>query len=134
MTQPLTRTSTIGSQRQAAPLADFTRESGTVTHCHQLTTKIKVYRAVVISTLIYGAETRTLYRRQVRLLECFHQQFLRSILNIKWHDYVFNEDVLEKAELPSVKSILLKQQLRWAGHVARMEDSRHAKVVFFGEL
>ena len=31
-TQPLTRTLIIDSQRQAAPLADFTRESGTVTH------------------------------------------------------------------------------------------------------
>ena len=103
-------------------------------HSLRLTTKIKVYRAVVISTLIYGAETWTLYRRQVRLLERFHQRCLRSILNIKWHDYVSNEDVLEKAELPSVKSILLKQQLRWAGHVARMEDSRMPKAVLFGEL
>ena len=103
-------------------------------HSLRLTTKIKVYRAVVISTLVYGAETWTLYRRQVRLLERFHQRCLRSILNIKWHDYVSNEDVLEKAELPSIESILLKQQLRWAGHVARMEDSRMPKAVLFGEL
>ena len=103
-------------------------------HSLRLTTKIKVYRAVVIPTLIYGAETWTLYRRQVRLLERFHQRCLRSILNIKWHDYVSNEDVLEKAELPSVESILLKQQLHWAGHVARMEDSRMPKAVLFGEL
>ena len=103
-------------------------------HSLRLTTKLKVYRAVVISTLIYGAETWTLYRRQVRLLERLHQRCLRSILNIKWHDYVFNEDVLEKAELPSVESILLKQQLRWARYVARMEDSRMPKAVLFGEL
>ena len=103
-------------------------------HSLRLTTKTKVYRAVVISALIYGAEPWTLYRRQVRLLERFLQRCLRSILNIKWHDYVSNEDVLEKAELPSVGSIPLKQQLRWAGHVARMEDSRMPKAVLFGEL
>ena len=103
-------------------------------HSLRLTTKIKVYRAVVISTLIYGAETWTLYRRQVRLLERFHQRCLRSIQKIKWHDYVSNEDVLEKTELPSIESIVLKQQLRWAGHVARMEDSRIPKAVLFGEL
>ena len=103
-------------------------------HSLRLKTKIKVYRALVIPTLMYGTETWTLYRRQVRLLERFHQRCLRSILNIKWHDYVSNEDVLEEAQLPSIESILLKQQLRWAGHVARMEDSRMPKAVFFGEL
>ena len=66
-------------------------------HSLRLITKIKVYRAVVIPTLMYGAETWTLYRRHVRLLECFHQRCLRSILDIKWHDYVSNEDVLEEA-------------------------------------
>ena len=53
---------------------------------------------------------------------------------IKWHDYVSNEDVLEEAQLLSIESILLKQQLRWAGHVARMEDSRMRKAVLFSEL
>ena len=103
-------------------------------HSLRLITKIKVYRALVIPTFLYGAETWTLYRRQVRLLERFHQRCLRSILNIKWHDYVSNEDVLEEAQLPSIESILLKQQLRWAGHVTRMEDSRMPKAVLFGEL
>ena len=116
--------------------SSFSRLSKRVWNNHslRLITKIKVYRAVVIPTLLYGAETWTLYRRQVRLLERFHQRCLHSILNIKWHDYVSNEDVLEEAQLPSIESILLKQQLRWAGHVARMEDPRMPKAVLFGEL
>ena len=47
---------------------------------------------------------------------------------------MFNEDILEEAQLPSIDSILLKQQLRWAERVARMEDSRMPKAVLFGEL
>ena len=49
-------------------------------------------------------------------------------------EYVTNEEVLKRASLPSLECTLLQQQLRWAGHVARMEDSRMPKAVFFGEL
>jgi transcription termination factor 2 len=83
---------------------------------------------------MHGAETWVLYRQQVRLLERFLQRCLRNILGIKWQDYVSNEDVLNRANLLSLESILLKQQLRWAGHVARMEDSRLPRVVLCGEL
>ena len=45
-----------------------------------------------------------------------------------------NEEVLKKANLPSIESILLQVQLRWAGHVLRMEDVCMPKAVFFSEL
>ena len=55
-------------------------------------------------------------------------------MGIKWQEYVTNEEVLKRASLPSLECTLLQQQFRWAGHVARMEDSRMFKAVFFGEL
>ena len=70
----------------------------------------------------------------MRLLERFHQRCLRSILGIKWQDHVSNEEVLKRASLPSVESILLQVQRRWAGHVTRMEDVRIPKAVFFSKL
>ena len=89
-------------------------------HSLRLSTKIQVYRAVVVSTLLYGAETWLLYRKQIRLLERFHQRCLHSILGIKCEDHVSNEEVLKRASLPSIESILLHMQLRWADHVTRM--------------
>ena len=103
-------------------------------HSLHLSMKIQAYRAVVVPTLLYGAETRFLYRKQIRLLERFHQRCLRSILGIKWQDYVSNVEVFKRASLPSVESILLQAQLRWAGHVSRVEDIPKPKTVFFGEL
>ena len=118
------------------PLGSFIRVSKRVWQSHslRLSTKIQVYRAVVIPTLLYGAETWVLYRKQIRLLERFHERCLRSILGIKWQDHVSNEEVINRASLPSIESILFQVQLRWAGHVTRMEDVRMPKAVFFSEL
>ena len=75
-----------------------------------------------------------LYRKQIRILERFHQRCLGSILGIKWQNHVSNEKVLKRASLPSIESILLQVQLRLAGHVTRMEEVRIPKAVFFSEL
>ena len=52
-------------------------------HSLRLSTKLQVYRAVVVPTLLYGAETWVLYRKQIRLLERIDRRCLRSILDIK---------------------------------------------------
>ena len=49
-------------------------------------------------------------------------------------NYVSNEEVLKKANLPSIESILLQVQLRWAGQVSMTEDIRMPKAVFSSEL
>ena len=76
-----------------------------------LCTKIQVYRIVVVPTLLYGAETWVLYRKQLRVLERFHKRRLRSILGIKCQDHVLDEEVFKRASLPKVDSILLQVQL-----------------------
>ena len=59
---------------------------------------------------------------------------LRSILGIKWHDKVSNVQILDQADCTSIESLLIKSQLRWTGHVIRMEDNRMPKQLLYGEL
>ena len=61
-----------------------------------LNTKLKVYQACVLSSLLYGSESWTTYARQENRLESFHIRCLRRILGIKWQDRVTNTAVLEK--------------------------------------
>ena len=67
-------------------------------------------------------------------LNHFHTTTLRKLLNIKWQEKIPDTEVLALAGLPSIPTILMKAQLRWAGHVARMPDSRIPKKLLFGEL
>ena len=83
---------------------------------------------------MYGCETWTIYSRQEKRLNSFHLRCLRKLLNIKWQDKVTNTEVLEKANLPSIQTIIRTKRLRWLGHVKRMDDNRMPKNVLYGEL
>ena len=89
---------------------------------------------MVMTTLLYGCETWTVYQRHAKKLNHFHTTCLRRILGIKWQDKVPDTEVLKRAGLPSIYTILMQYQLRWAGHVARMPDHRLPKKLLYGEL
>ena len=100
----------------------------------KLSTKLKVYKTVVRTSLLYGCETWTLYRQQIKQLECFHMRSLRRIMDIRWKDKVTNLQVLDRANAVSIEALLLKAQLRWTGHVIRMDASRMPRQIIYGEL
>ena len=81
--------------------------------------KGKIYRAIILSTLLYGAETWTVYRRHVKKLHAFMMRHLRSIKKIKWQDKVTNIKVLRRAGL-HMEDLLIRNNLRWTGHLLRM--------------
>ena len=97
-------------------------------------TKMAVYNACVISTLLYGSETWTTYAGQERRLNSFHLRSIRRILGISWQDKVTNADVLSRAGLPTKYTLPRQRRLRWLGHVRRMEDGRIPKDILYGEL
>ena len=75
-----------------------------------------------------------MYSRHARKLNHFHTQFLRIMLSIKWQDMVPDTEVLTRAGIPSIHTLLQKAQARWAGHVTRMPDDRLPKQLLYGEL
>ena len=67
-------------------------------------------------------------------LHTFHMRSLRRILGISWQDKVPNTEVLSRAGLPSMFTLLRQRRLRWLGHVHRMPDGRIPKDLLYGEL
>ena len=63
-----------------------------------------------------------------------HLRHLRQILQISWKDHIPNVEVLRRANMSSIDATLTASQLRWTGHIIRMNDSRLPKAVFYGEL
>nr|VZI19188.1 unnamed protein product [Spirometra erinaceieuropaei] len=103
-------------------------------HGLQLNTKLKMYKAVILPTLLYGAETWTVYTRQAGRLNHFHLSCLRRILRLNWQDRILDTDVLKRTGMLSTYSMLRQMQLRWSGHLVRMDDERLPKRLFYGDV
>ena len=88
-------------------------------------TKLDVNKACVLSALLYGSETWTLYTRHERRLNTFHMRCLRKIQSITWQDRIPNKDVLAKAGMPSLFALLSQR---------RMKDGRIFKGTLYREL
>ncbi len=97
-------------------------------------TKLLVYRAVVLPTLLYGAESWTTYSRHLRAMEQYHQRSLRKILRISWKDRRTNISILEEANKTSITTTIMQYQLRWTGHVIRMPNTRLPKQILYSQL
>ena len=89
---------------------------------------------MVLPTLLYACKTWTVYQRHVKRLNHFHASCLRKLLKIKWQDRVPNTEVLKRAGMQSVHTLLKLAQLRWIGHVTRMPEERLPKKILYGEL
>ena len=55
-------------------------------------------------------------------------------MDIRWQDKVTNLQLLDKANAVSIEALLIKAQLRWTGHVIRMDASRMPRQILYGEL
>ena len=100
----------------------------------RLDTKLKVYRSVVLPTLLYACETWTVYQRFAKKLNHFHTSCFRKLLKIKWQDRIPDTEVLKRAGMQSAHTLLKLAELRWTGHVTRMPDERLSKKILYGEL
>ena len=103
-------------------------------HDLKTVTKVMVYKAVVLPSLLYGSESWTLYRGQIRILERFHIKSLQLLLGISWKDKIPHSEILKRTDCTSIEYLLNRAQLRWVGHVVRMPRSRIPKQLLYGEL
>ena len=98
------------------------------------TQSYKVYKAVVLPTLLCACETWTVYQRHAKRLNHFHLCCLRKFLKIRSQDNIPDTEVLKRAGMQSVHTLLKLAQLRWTCHVTGMPDERLPKKVFYGDL
>ena len=83
-------------------------------------TKVRVFRTMVMSTLLYGAETWAVTQKEIRKLATFQMWYLRDILGLTLWDRCYNADVLEECREATMRDQLRLKRLQWFGHLMRM--------------
>ena len=123
-------------RRMAKPSASFGRLRQRLWNNHHVSMQVKgkIYRAIVLSTLLCGAKAWTVYRRQAKKLHVFMMRQLRSIMRITRMDKVTNNEILERTGLPSMEDLLIRKNLRWTGHLMSMSPDRLQKQVLYSQL
>ncbi|KAJ4448703.1 hypothetical protein ANN_00093 [Periplaneta americana] len=100
--------------------------------------KVRIYKTVILPVVLYGCETWTLTLREEHRLRVFENKLLRKIFGAKRDEVTGEWRKLHNAELhalyssPDIIRNIKSRHLRWAGHVARMGESRNAYRVLVG--
>ncbi|XP_068213394.1 uncharacterized protein [Palaemon carinicauda] len=97
--------------------------------------KIRLLRAIVIPTVIYGAECWILKKREEKQLLAFKMKSLRRICGVRWEDRITNERVRQMTGIEDTILIRVEDnQRRWFGYIQRMEQDRWPKIVLQGRV
>ncbi|VDM00654.1 unnamed protein product [Schistocephalus solidus] len=81
-------------------------------------TKIRIYRASVRSILLYGCECWATRIEDERKLETFDHHCLRTILRVKYTDFVSNETARNRCEnIARISKAIQARRLKWFRHV-----------------
>ena len=99
----------------------------------------QVYKACVLSVLLYGSECWVPLRRHLRKLNTFHHRCVRAVLGIsnqrQWEERISSASVREMwGDVETITIKLMRRRLEWLGHLARMPDYRLFKIYLFSWL
>ena len=91
-------------------------------------TKTYIYHATVNSTITYATETWCLKAKTVTKLNSTEMDFWRRSARISRKDKIRNTIIKQKMDVTrSLLDDIKTKQLKWYGHVQRMEEGRLPK-------
>jgi hypothetical protein len=99
--------------------------------------KIKIYKTVTLSIVLYGCEIWSLTLGEEHRLRVFENRVLRKIFGPKreedgsWRKMHYDEFYSLYSSLNIVR-VIKSRRMRWAGHVARMGERRDVYRVLVG--
>lgn len=95
-----------------------------------ITNKAKgsIFRSLILPILLYGSECWCMTESLLRKIRSFYHGCIRSMCRVnRKHTFlhrISTDELLERVGLESIETYIYRQQLRWIGHVSRMDWDR----------
>ena len=90
--------------------------------------KKAVYESLILSILLYGSESWCITEKLFQHLRVFHNRCVRAMCNVTmrnvYEQRISSDELLLQLGLKPIDKYIFQRQLRWVGHVARMEYDR----------
>jgi len=102
--------------------------------------KIKIYRPIILSVVVYGCETWSLAIREELRLRLFENRLLRRIFGPKKDEVTGEWRILHYVELndlyslPNIVRVMKSRRMVWAAHVAVRERGEAYTGFWWGNL
>ena len=99
--------------------------------------KLKLYKSLVVSILLYGCESWTLTADLERRIQAFEHKCLRKLLHISHTEHKTNEFVRQLVFILAGKqepllAVVKRRKLAWYGHISRHDTL--SKTIFQGTV
>jgi hypothetical protein len=93
-----------------------------------ITLKVSIFKAAVITILLYGCESWILGEQLTSRLNSFATNCYRIMLNIKRIDKITNVDLYSKVGEKELSQKVFERQLTWVGHALRRPDTEPCRI------
>jgi len=92
-----------------------------------ISSKLKLYNACILPIFLYGSDCWAISKTDARKIDALDQWSLRTLLGIKWYQFVWNDDVRRLTKQPKLTAIIQSSRLTLFGHIMRIDDNADAK-------
>ena len=92
--------------------------------------KVLVYTTMLRPMLMYGSEAWTLTTRTKSRVEAAEMKVLRLIVGVSRWERRRSSEIREELEVEPILDLVERQQLKWYGHVRRMDGGRYPAIFY----
>lgn len=93
-------------------------------------TKMTVYKKIFLPTLLHGCESWVLTEKLHKKIQVVEMKYLRRVANVTVMDKIRNNTIREWLNIGSARKYVEDSQMRWWGHLKRLDEGRQVRRVW----